>query len=941
MKKSVILSIVLISLLLVNINIINSETNNEIAYNKIGSEVYKSLENNEEVRVIVEIKEPDPQKGIFLKINKSDSEIEKEKQEIKEEIKQDVGKENIKHEFDNQISLEVSQEDLKKLNENSDVEKVSIVKKMHAFLQDSVPLINASLVWPLQISNINLTGIDETVCIVDTGVNFNHPDLIGKNKTCVVNCITENCVPNCSIGDDNGHGTHVAGIIGANGGINGVAIGINLIGVKVLDASGSGSSDDVYAGIDWCVDNSATYNISVISMSLGDCTNHSTYCNNDGSATHINAAAAKNISVVISAGNGPVGSCASSGITNTNGPSAPACVENATAIGAVSKSDVINYQRGSLFEIMAPGVSISSTKSTGGYESRSGTSMAAPHASGAFAIIRQGFRLLNNRIPTPIEIRNILNNTGKIIPDSGTGLNFPRINVYSAVISMDNISPNVTLISPENNAVNNSVNQTFSCNATDLKLTNVTFYLWNSTNNLVYNETKNIIEAFNSVVFNVTNLNYSDYKWNCLFYDANNNSAFAVSNFSLTIGFLNVQLISPSNNISINQNQSFNCSTTTSSSRILKNSTLYVWNSSNLLIYNTSKDISGITNSSVFNYNFTSEGNYSWNCRVFDNTSESAFAVSNFTISYDITTPNISSITSSVTSSSSTINWNTDENANSSINYGTGTSLGSFSSDSLFVTSHSVLISSLSGSITYYYNITSCDAAGNCITNGTNSFTTSASLIIQQSSGGGGGGGPGYNTYVPSNQQLSGGYTQNLNINDKIKFTFFDVNAGEHALTVNQIKQNSINITIKSKPINLLLGIGQSAKLNLTSANYYDLYVKLENIENSKAKLTIQTINEEIPKPSVTRNVVESPLNKTENTETNKNEIEGNINYLTGQLNKIETMIFMFVLISVIVFVIVMIKKNIHSKKIENAKGNYREIFNKHINPKNKVKRYK
>jgi subtilisin family serine protease len=457
MKKRVISIMILISLLLVNMAFVNSETNN-----KISSDVYKNLEKNDEVRVIVEIKEPNPEKGFIIKSKKSDYEIEIEKEEIKDEIKQDVGENNIKHEFYNKISLEVSQEGLKKLNKNTNVETVSLVGKMYAFLQDSVPLINATRTWPLQISGINLTGIKDTVCIVDTGVNFNHPDLIGKNKTCVIDCIGKACVENCSVGDDHGHGTHVAGIVGANESIKGVGIGISLIGVKVLNAAGGGNTDDVYAGIDWCVDNSATYNISVISMSLGDCTNHSTYCNNDGSVIHINAAVAKNISVVIAAGNGPGGNCPPTGLSNVDGPSAPACVENATAIGAVSKSDVITYQRGNLFEIMAPGISINSTKSTGGYELRSGTSMATPHAAGAFAIIRQAFRLMNNRIPTPLEIRNILNSTGKIIYDSGgTNLNFSRINIYAAVISLDNISPNVNLKSPLNNHINMSYNYTF------------------------------------------------------------------------------------------------------------------------------------------------------------------------------------------------------------------------------------------------------------------------------------------------------------------------------------------------------------------------------------------------------------------------------------------------------------------------------------------------
>ncbi|MBU4070507.1 MAG: S8 family serine peptidase, partial [Nanoarchaeota archaeon] len=432
---------------------------------KVSQDVYDSLDHVEKVRVIIKLQEPSQEKGFLIKTQKTDLEINLEKQEIKESVLNEIKKENVKHVFDDYIAIVVSKEKLNELENNLNIDSIIMDKPIYAFLQDSVPHINASSVWPIQISGINITGINETICILDTGINFSHPDLINKNKTCIVNCITENCVKNCSIGDDNGHGTHVAGIAAASLGINGVAIGANLIGVKVLGSNGEGVGSDLYAGIDWCITNAYAYNISVISMSLGDCSNHSTYCNGDLSAPHINNAAGNNISVIVSAGN--CNSIQCPGISCTEGPAAPACVENATAVGAVSDvDDSIFYQRGALFELLAPGININSTKNTGGYEPKTGTSMSAPHVAGAIALLQQFYKLQNGISLTPQQIKDTLNNTGVLIDDSsGSGYNFSRIDVYSAILSLDGTSPNISLISPADSLISQNVNQTFSCNA--------------------------------------------------------------------------------------------------------------------------------------------------------------------------------------------------------------------------------------------------------------------------------------------------------------------------------------------------------------------------------------------------------------------------------------------------------------------------------------------
>lgn len=896
----------IVTCLLINIILINSETNND----KISSEVYKSLEDKNNVEVIVKLKQVSSENIAVL----NDSEISKE----------DI--------YKNYVATEVSLQELNQLKKNTNVESIVESHPISALLQDSVPLINATQVWPMQVLNINLTGTNETICIIDSGINFLHGDLIGKNKSCIIDCFNKVCVENCSLADDNGHGTHVAGIAAASLGINGVAPNASLIGIKVLgsDGLGSGNDLDLSRAIDYCI----SKNVSVISMSLGTGSLYTEDCSSlMGSWTDsINSAFAKNISVIASSGNDG----------NTLKISSPACIKNTTSVGATDKSDVIaSYSnRNTITDLLAPGGSsgnqINSTSSSGGYTSKYGTSMSAPHVAGAFAIIRQAFKLMNNRTPTPLEIQNILNSTGKIIYDSATGINFSRINIYSAVLSLDNIYPNVSLVYPLDNHLNSSNNQTFICNASDnFGLKNMTINIWNSSS-LYYNNTAQISGNNYEAIFNVTNLSSGSYKWNCLAYDLNNNSAYANSNFSFNIfSNLSVFLI-PANNTFIKENQTnFSCFSQTTDFN-LRNITFNILNSSYYLIYNTTTNITGISNYTNFTYSFNEEGIYMWNCLVYNNISQSAFSGNN-TITFDTLNPIISEVADSVAHNFATISWISNENANYSIDYGTENSLGHITSDSNFITSHSALLNELTASTTYYYNISSCDRANNCITNGSYNFTTSAAPVIQSAStgGGGGGGGSTYVTYVPTKEQISAGYTKELNKEDRIKFTFFDSNTVEHTLALNEVKQNSVNITIRSNPINLLLGIGQSAKLNLTSSNYYDIYVKLESLENNKAKITMQIIHEEIPKQIIEK-VVENPINKSYEENSDKKEnIQKDLNFLSLEIKKIKVLMYVL-LIGLLGFILFIIVKRIEIKKDrkEKIKENHKEIFNKHLNPK-------
>ncbi|MDP2946821.1 MAG: S8 family serine peptidase, partial [Nanoarchaeota archaeon] len=244
---------------------------------------------------------------------------------------------------------------LKKDKEN----KVFLDKKVYAYLYVSVPQIGGIDSQNLIAQNFNLTGNGQTVCIIDTGVNYNLASLggcYGDNSSCVViggyDFVNNDSDPM----DDNGHGTFVAGIISSSNSIyKGVSPFSKIIAIKALDINGTGNAFDVIAGISWCVANALKFNISVISMSLGDCSAHSTYCNDNELFTPaIDVAASKNISVVVAAGNGDTEICRrlyNITINETQGVSSPACVENATAVGAVNDSDSIFFQRGPLFEL--------------------------------------------------------------------------------------------------------------------------------------------------------------------------------------------------------------------------------------------------------------------------------------------------------------------------------------------------------------------------------------------------------------------------------------------------------------------------------------------------------------------------------------------------------------------------------------------------------------
>lgn len=848
----------------------------------------------------------------------------------------------IEHRFEDKVSLEVNLTELKKLEKDKNIESIELVGEKKLFLPQSVPLINATTTWIKQFSGINLTGLGETACILDTGTNLSHADLIGKNATCVIDCTDTNCFENCSESDFNGHGTHIAGIIAANGTLKGIAPEGKFIPVKVCTNVGGSAvcyDDDIRAGLDWCISNSSTYNISVISISLGSSTLYSTYCDYQDDPSNltlgINNAIAKNISVIVATGND----------ANSTAIASPACIQNATAVGDTYDANVgliawtactdtstaidqivCHSNRNLITDLFAPGALINSTWKDGKYYQTGGTSMAAPHIAGAILLINQYKKLESNKTLTPQTIQNALNSTGKSILDSSSGLNFSRVNILAAILELDEKAPVINLTSPSGLA-SQTENITFICNATDeLQLANITLKIWNSSLYLINDTTVNSSSDTYSQLQTNVSLAFGTYSWTCLAIDRKLNQAYASSNLSLSVGGTYTVLNSPEDNYYTNKSENnFTC--TAQSHNSLTNVTFYLWNSTNSLVYNLTQNISGTENQTTRNYTFTREGNYTWNCLSINNDSNSSTAVTNRTLIYDGTKPNITLISPSNGDSSNTgtttvtFSYNITEQNPSNCSLVLNNAVQA-TSTSVNTSTTNTFSKSLSAA-TYYWNITCTDKALNIAVSETRSITINAQTSSGSSSGGGGGGG---NTNTPStiyvtSEQLTTGTTKTMKTNDKLKL---NLTTEQHTLTMNQVGNDSAKITIESNPIQIELKKGVIQSVNLNNDDTYDLQILLSSTTGTNADIYIKKISEKIPTKFLLTNNTEGGSNQAGSNEESQEKKEASpIKLLTNP-----PLIIAIVVISIILLVIAGIKLFHALKKEKSNQKNCKEVKN-------------
>lgn len=244
-------------------------------------------------------------------------------------------------------------------------------------------------------------GAGVKIAVIDTGIDRTHPELAANLKG-GWNALTKGE----DFTDDNGHGSHVSGTIAAvddKKGVVGVAPKVDLYGVKVLDANGSGTFDDVIAGMQWAVDNK----MEIASMSLG--------------ASQGNQALTDMVAAMTKAGVILIAAAGNSG----GSVGFPAACPGAIAIAASDSKDRLASfsSRGPEVAVIAPGVNVKSTYKNGGYDTLSGTSMATPHVSGLAALY-----VATHKGATPAQTRAALTAAARKlpgVPDIGQGAGLP------------------------------------------------------------------------------------------------------------------------------------------------------------------------------------------------------------------------------------------------------------------------------------------------------------------------------------------------------------------------------------------------------------------------------------------------------------------------------------------------------------------------------------
>ena len=266
-------------------------------------------------------------------------------------------------------------------------------------------------------------GAGVRVYIVDTGILTSHVQFTGR-ALAGYSAFGDNNPEDC-----NGHGTHVAGTIG--GSTTGVARGVNVVSVRVLDCAGSGSWSGVIAGLDW-VTGQKTANKSIpmaANMSLGGGFSASV---NDA----VSKAIAAGVTFAVAAGNSGADACSTS----------PASTPNALTVGATESNDYragySNY--GSCLDIFAPGSGIYSSYigSTSSYASLSGTSMASPHVAGVAALILGSYPTYS---PAQVRSAMLAGGTANIVVGPGTGSpNVLLTNMFTAAVT----APTDSVVTP-------------------------------------------------------------------------------------------------------------------------------------------------------------------------------------------------------------------------------------------------------------------------------------------------------------------------------------------------------------------------------------------------------------------------------------------------------------------------------------------------------------
>ncbi|MBZ0285120.1 MAG: S8 family serine peptidase [Anaerolineae bacterium] len=353
------------------------------------------------------------------------------------------------------MSLTIDASGLQALLQSPQVAAIAEEGQFTLFLENSTTLIGANAVW-----SAGYDGTGKTVAIIDSGVDKSHWFLSGRvvAEACFSTATTIEGTPvfstcpngqNEQIGVGAGvpcsmpeclHGTHVAGIAAGRGtDFSGVARNASIIGINVgsrvstiLGDSLTIQFSDVAKALEHVYDLRNSFSIASINMSLGTPDVYAGVCDNaDASFALVKDA----VDTVRSAGIGVIAATGNSG--NATGISMPACLSNTISVGATSAEPGTQDRfaafsnSSSELDLLAPGISINSSAPNNAMASLGGTSMAAPHVAGAWAVLKQAAPSAS--IDT---ILNALKNTGIPLTDPRNSIVTPRIQVEAAAAAL-------------------------------------------------------------------------------------------------------------------------------------------------------------------------------------------------------------------------------------------------------------------------------------------------------------------------------------------------------------------------------------------------------------------------------------------------------------------------------------------------------------------------
>jgi len=432
-------------------------------YNRL----YEKARNDGNVRVLVELNVDFKPEGDY----KSENEIKNQRQEIRnsqdalmEALSSEKTTPSHKFKYIPYVAMTVNKNSLDKLVSLPLVKSIHEDKLNKPFLSASIPLIGSD---DLHTADIDGTGI--TVVILDTGVDKQHSFF--SNRVIEEACFSStgqgrgySYTTVCPNGLDqqigtgagvpclqpthslNGcdHGTHVAGITAGSGSsFSGVAPNANIMSVQVF-SSFSGNKvcgkqnspcvlawdSDVIAGLEHVYSLRNSHNFAAANLSLGGDPFTTGTCDGEPHKLAMDMLRSVEIATVVSSGNDFI----------INAISSPACISTAISVGATSKFDVVATfsNTGSELDLLAPGVSIQSSVPGGGFAFFSGTSMAAPHVTGSWALLKQ-----STPSATVDDILTTLKNTGVPILDTRPAdccglpaITKPRIQLDQAFLSL-------------------------------------------------------------------------------------------------------------------------------------------------------------------------------------------------------------------------------------------------------------------------------------------------------------------------------------------------------------------------------------------------------------------------------------------------------------------------------------------------------------------------